>query len=168
MSSQLDESWDEETGEALDDSLVATASAEGVLPGEPLFSDDADPGGQEESPERPLAFANAEEWVKEFALPHFRRPLNKSGFKWDPEWWKYEESGTVLEALWETWEQMRWSGATGIAAFFRDYFYPLMGQLTAPEGPFWQYDPPENDAVPAMWPSQDAPPGWFRDAHTEA
>lgn len=116
---------------------------------------------------RELVFSNAGEWVEEFALPHFRRNLRGSEFKWDPKWWAYEEAGTVLEALWETWEQLRWEGATGIAIFFRDYFYPLMGHLTSPDGPFWQYDPPKEENVPGVWPSDPAPDRWFRDAKAE-
>lgn len=115
---------------------------------------------------RPLAYGNAEEWVVDWALPHFRRNLH-GDFRWAPDWWKYEEAGTVLEALWETFETMRWAGALGMAAYMRDYFYPLMGQLTAKDGPFWAYDHPKMTDVPDTWDTDVAPDGWFHDARTE-
>lgn len=45
---------------------------------------------------------------------------------------------------------MRWDGACGIGAYFRDYLYPLMDRITAPDGPFWAYDPPLKDDVPPI------------------
>ncbi len=53
-----------------------------------------------------------------------------------------------METLWETWEKMRWDGAGGIANYFRDYLYPLMDRITAPDGPFWAYDPPLKEDIP--------------------
>lgn len=93
------------------------------------------------SPARPLFFENVESWLIEWALPHYRR--DPKLHKWDPEWWKYEEVGTVLETLWESWEQVRWEDPMTNVVWFRDYFYPIMDRLTDPvDGPFWAYDPP--------------------------
>lgn len=108
-------------------------------------------------PEQPLAFETEEEWLTQWGLPNFRRRLNKGDFRWDPEWWRYEEAITLITALWLSFEKMRWDGATGMASYMRDYFYPLMGELTSPDGPFWDYDPPVREGVPAEWPVQTMP-----------
>lgn len=113
----------------------------------------------EEATQRELCYSNAEEWVNNWLLPHYRR--NPATHKWDPQWWRYEEVGTLMETLWETWEKMRWDGAGGIAAYFRDYLYPLMDRITAPDGPFWNYDPPLKEDVPPTLPSGPAPEGWY-------
>lgn len=113
--------------------------------------------GQGEEAEHPLAFETEEEWLTGWALPNFRRRLNKGEFRWDPEWWRYEEAITLITSLWLSFEKMRWEGATGMASYMRDYFYPLMGELTSPDGPFWDYDPPVREDVPEQWPVQDMP-----------
>lgn len=107
--------------------------------------------------EQPLAFETEEEWLTQWGLPNFRRKLNKGEFRWDPEWWRYEEAITLITALWLSFEKMRWEGATGMASYMRDYFYPLMGELTSPDGPFWDYDPPVRQGVPEQWPVQEMP-----------
>jgi len=107
--------------------------------------------------EQPLAFETEEEWLTHWGLPNFRRKLNKGEFRWDPEWWRYEEAITLITALWLSFEKMRWEGATGMASYMRDYFYPLMGELTSPDGPFWDYDPPVRQGVPEQWPAQEMP-----------
>ena len=109
--------------------------------------------------ERPLCFPNAGAWVEGWLLPHYRRNLTTR--RWDPQWWRYEEVGTVLEALWESWEQVRWGDAMTSAAWFRDYLWPIMDRITDPDGPFWDYDPPRSTDVPAQWEAAPAPLGWF-------
>ncbi|WP_413542880.1 DUF4913 domain-containing protein [Citricoccus nitrophenolicus] len=83
------------------------------------------------------------------------------GRRWDPQWWRYEEAGTILEALWESWEQMRWEDAMTAVVWYRDYFWPVMDRLTAEDGPFWDYDPPRSTEVPPQWQVSPAPKGWF-------
>ncbi|MGO2432288.1 MAG: DUF4913 domain-containing protein, partial [Glutamicibacter arilaitensis] len=64
--------------------------------------------GQGEEAEHPLAFETEEEWLTGWALPNFRRRLNKGEFRWDPEWWRYEEAITLITSLWLSFEKMRW------------------------------------------------------------
>lgn len=114
-----------------------------------------------------LEYPNVGAWVDDWLLPRFRRELGGSKRRWDPQWWRYEESGGALEALWQAWEHLRLQPGTGIAVFYRDYFYPLMDQITAPDGPFWNYrggypSVPGN-TKPDPWESAAAPQGWFRE-----
>lgn len=107
-----------------------------------------------------LVFSTAEEWLNQWALPHYRR--DPKLHKWDPKWWQYEEAGTVIESLWESWEQVRLEDAMATVAWFRDYFYPIMDRLTDPEdGVFWAYDPPREDEPPPTFPTDRTPEGWF-------
>ena len=118
--------------------------------------------GAEEAPEiePELVFPNVEQWVIGWALPHYRR--NPKLHRWDPEWWKYEEVGTVLETLWQSWEQVRWEDPMSNVVWFRDYFYPIMDRLTDPEGgPFWAYDPPKTVEPPPPFETEATPDGWF-------
>lgn len=125
------------------------------------FVDAADGEADESvSPARPLFFESVEAWLIEWALPHYRR--DPKLHKWDPEWWKYEEVGTVLETLWESWEQVRWEDPMTNVVWFRDYFYPIMDRLTDPEdGPFWAYDPPVTVDPPLTFDTEPTPDGWF-------
>ncbi len=114
-----------------------------------------------------LAYPNAGAWVNGWLLPHYRRELGGSKRRWDPNWWHYEEVGGALEALWQAWEHLRLEPGTGIAVFYRDYLYPIMDQLTAPDGPFWNlhksYPSVPSNTVPPAWETVAAPRGWFRE-----
>lgn len=121
--------------------------------------------GEDDGPK--LEYPNVGAWVDDWLLPRFRRELGGSKRRWDPQWWRYEESGGVLEALWQAWEHLRLQPGTGIAVFYRDYFYPLMDQLTAPDGPFWNYrgsyPAVPGNTIPSPWETAPSPRGWFRD-----
>jgi len=118
----------------------------------------------EETPEKEraaLVYPDAQAWVTEWFLPHFRR--NPKVFRWDPQWWRHEEAGTVIEAMWGSWEGVRATGDPGgMAAWFRDVFYPLSDRLTSEHGPFWnQHEALGREDVPPMLPAVPAPDGWF-------
>ena len=117
----------------------------------------------EATPERPFMYANAEQWLQGYALPRYLRKLG-SNRKWAPNWYDYPEAYSVITALWESWEQMRWEGPQQILVFYRDYFYPLMDRLTAMDGPFHAYDKTTHPELPEMFLVWDAPPGHFRQA----
>ena len=104
-------------------------------------------------------FNNAGEWVEQWALPHWRR--NIKNYQWDPRWWEYAEALTLLESLWRAWEQMRLEGLTGMAVYMRDYFYPLMRELTAADGVFWKVNDVHERELPERWPSEPVPEGMF-------
>ena len=115
----------------------------------------------ETTPDRPFMYADAEQWLQGYALPRYLRKLG-SNRKWAPNWYDYPEAYSVITALWESWEQMRWDGPQQILVFYRDYFYTMMDRLTAMDGPFHAYDKTTHPQLPEMFPVQDAPPGHFR------
>src|SRR5699024_382203 len=99
-------------------------------------------------------------WLIEWALPHYQR--NPKLHNWDPGWWKYEEVGTALETLWESWEQVRCEDPMTNVGWCRDYFYPIMDRLTDPQdGRFWDNGPPTNTDPPPAFDTEPTPDGWF-------
>lgn len=115
----------------------------------------------ENKPARPFKYVDAEQWLHMYALPRYLRKLG-SNRKWAPNWFEYPEAYSLITALWESWEQMRWDGPQQILVFYRDYFYPLMDRLTAMDGPFHAYDKTTHTGLPDTFPVMDAPPGYFR------
>lgn len=120
---------------------------------------------EDETPK--LVYPNAGAWVNGWLLPRYRRALGGGKRRWDPNWWRYEEAGGALEALWQAWEHLRLEPGTGIAVFYRDYLYPIMDQITGPDGPFWNYhNKPESvpaNVIPPAWETTATPRGWFRE-----
>ncbi|MCV7490001.1 DUF4913 domain-containing protein [Micrococcus luteus] len=140
-------------------------TADPVLNTMPMFEDEPTQESPTEEtgtePEFEPLYPNAGEWVSDWLLPHFRR--NPARFRWDPQWWRYEEAGAVLEAMWASWEQSRVDPDPRVmATWFRDVFYPLLGHLTAADGPFWNYsDSLGRTDVPPAFLAAPPPPGWF-------
>lgn len=124
------------------------------------FTDELEqPGHHQDHDEPELVYPHAEAWVVGWLLPHYRR--NPRTHRWDPQWWRYEEVATLLESLWETWEQLRLEGATGNLVFFRDYLWPIMDVITSDEGPLWNYNATRQREVPPTWEHEPAPEGYF-------
>lgn len=70
------------------------------------FTDELGQPDYHDQDEREPYYPHAQAWVVNWLLPHYGRdPKTK---RRDPQWWRYEEVATLLESLWETWEQMRW------------------------------------------------------------
>lgn len=120
------------------------------------------PENGQETDERPFVYEDAEQWLQSYALPRYLRKHGPSGHAWAPNWYEYPEAYSVITALWETWEQMRWDGPQQILVFYRDYFYPLMDRLTSQDGPFHAYDKVMHPELPEMLPVAEAPDGYFR------
>lgn len=120
------------------------------------------PENGQETDERPFVYEDAEQWLQSYALPRYLRKHGPSGHAWAPNWYEYPEAYSVITALWETWEQMRWDGTQQILVFYRDYFYPLMDRLTSQDGPFHAYDKVMHPELPEMLPVAEAPDGYFR------
>ncbi|WP_092612629.1 DUF4913 domain-containing protein [Raineyella antarctica] len=72
------------------------------------------------------------------------------------------EAYTRIEALWRTWEALRYQGPHGIATWLLTYADPLMRELTSTTGPFRKCHPltGEHNQLPP-WTAEPPPPGIF-------
>ena len=97
--------------------------------------------------EHPMLYTNSAEWLAGYLLPMWRRGPEA---KWCRKWWLHAEAYTRIEALWRTWEALRYEGPHGIATWLLTYADPLMHQLTHPTGPFRKCHPltSEHDQLP--------------------
>ncbi len=82
-------------------------------------------------------FSCVEDWVAEYFLPMFRRPLGGM-YRWCPQWWAHLEAVSRLTALWRSWEAMRLEPATGIGDWYGAHLDHHLPILLGPDGPFCQ------------------------------
>ncbi len=115
-------------------------------------------------PQPEFMYRDAEHWLQELALPHYLRKLGGAGHRWAPNWFDYPEADTLIQLLWEYWEQSRIDGVQAMLVYFRDYFYPLMNVLTSEDGPFHAYDKVMRPDLPEPFPVYNAPKGHFPQA----
>jgi hypothetical protein len=97
-----------------------------------------DPGGEQETPEP--VYPCVEDWVEDYFLRMFRRPLGGE-FRWCPRWWLHPEAVSRLTAVWRAWEVCRLEPATGISDWYRDHLDHHFAILLGPRGPFFQCAP---------------------------
>ncbi|WP_327027834.1 DUF4913 domain-containing protein [Micromonospora sp. NBC_01740] len=86
---------------------------------------------------QPPVSATVEEWVRDYLLPGFPRPVGEVGlvrWHWCEQWWRHDEAVTRLTALWYGWEHARLE-MTGMLGWLRelDHHLPV---LLGPDGPF--------------------------------
>jgi hypothetical protein len=82
-------------------------------------------------------FSVVEDWVAEYFLLMFRRPLGGM-YRWCPQWWAHPEAVSRLTALWRSWEAMRLEPATGISDWYGSHLDHHLPILLGPDGPFCQ------------------------------
>lgn len=139
--------------------VVAGQLAERLADGQPLGQVLADVAGRTldthlSRPKAALAFPTATEWLEQYLLPNYvRRP---GTHRWCAQWWAHPEAVTRIEALWQSWESLRWDGPTGLAVWWKDYCDPHMAVLLSPEGPF--FDCARGHTMPAPFPADPRPP----------
>lgn len=83
-----------------------------------------------------LYYGSVDEFVREYLIHHYKRPINGRNRCWAAEWWKYEEAIVRLEALWRAWEHLRMDPATGLSIWWRDHADHHMPALMDPDGVF--------------------------------
>lgn len=114
------------------------------------------------------AYANVEEWVRDYLLPTYARPVGDVGmirWHWCEQWWRHDEAVTRLTALWYGWEHARLE-MTGMLGWLRelDHHLPL---LCGQEGPFRDcaigsgLHGVARHQMPAIAPVQPAPATWW-------
>lgn len=107
--------------------------------------------------EHPMLYDNSAEWLQGYLLPMWRRGPEA---RWCRTWWLHAEAYTRIEALWRTWEALRYEGPLCIATWLLTYADPMMRELTSTTGPFRKCHPitGEHDELPP-WIVEPPPPG---------
>ncbi|GIJ12210.1 DUF4913 domain-containing protein [Micromonospora andamanensis] len=114
------------------------------------------------------AYTTVEEWVRDYLLPTFARPVGEVGmirWHWCEQWWRHDEAVTRLTALWYGWEHARLE-MTGMLGWLRelDHHLPL---LCGEDGPFRDcavgsgLHGVARHQMPTIAPVQTAPSNWW-------
>lgn len=116
---------------------------------------------------QPPLYGNVEEWVRDYLLPGFPRPVGEVGlvrWHWCAQWWRHDEAVTRLTALWYGWEHARLE-MTGMLGWLRelDHHLPM---LLGPDGPFRNCGPATDDGqarhkMPPVAAVEPAPAQWW-------
>lgn len=114
-----------------------------------------------------LAFANFEEWFREFVVPVYRRRVGARGedLRWSREWWKNPEAVFRVRAMWLAFESARLEPGPAMGAWMRDVFDRHMDVMMQPSGPFW-HEPRDllvSNEDGSEWDVTPAPEGTFPD-----
>ncbi|MBS2993348.1 DUF4913 domain-containing protein [Rhodococcus erythropolis] len=95
------------------------------------------PEEAEPEPEPQMVFGSAEEFMRDWLAPTYRRQVTDTPSRaWCPQWWKHEEAVNRVEALWRAWEYLRLDAKTGMSVWWRDHADHHMEKLFAGDGPF--------------------------------
>jgi len=117
---------------------------------------------------QPPAYTTVEEWVRDYLLPTYARPVGEVGmirWHWCEQWWRHDEAVTRLTALWYGWEHARLE-MTGMLGWLRelDHHLPL---LCGEDGPFRDcaigsgMNGIARHQMPVIAPVQPAPVSWW-------
>ena len=108
------------------------------------FTPTAPPGSTEAEPashpgEEPTTFyGSADESVRKFLLPTYRRRFTakgqSGGSRWAAAWWKSVEAMLRLESQWRMWEEAR-KNPTDLSSWMINHLDVHMGVLPAVDGP---------------------------------
>ena len=96
-----------------------------------------DGGGR---PVRQLRYETLDEWVNDYFLPTFKRPIGGE-IRWCNQWQQHAEAITRLEALWRSWEHLRLDPALGMATWLTNHLDPQLAALHGRSGTFAQCQP---------------------------
>ncbi|WP_280343818.1 MULTISPECIES: DUF4913 domain-containing protein [Nocardia] len=88
--------------------------------------------------------ANIGEWAQR-KLPRSTTSSANGAICWCSEWYEHPEAVTVLWSLRRSWLEAVVQPGAAMAVYFRDFFYPLLRNLTDPAGPFYACTPDKHD-----------------------
>ncbi|WP_258058622.1 DUF4913 domain-containing protein [Arthrobacter sp. B1805] len=137
-------------------------SADDVFPGEEPEPDSVHESQGTAQPPPEMVFNNLEEFVTQFLVHQFQRPVASYGraeFTWCAGWWRHEEAVNRLNALWRAWEALRVDPTTGLANWWNSYADPTMAVLFSSTGPFQGCTPSEHKPANKPLPIVSAPEG---------
>ncbi|RSS97869.1 DUF4913 domain-containing protein [Streptomyces sp. WAC02707] len=105
-------------------------------------------------------FQNLEQFVTERLAPVLLHPSEESGQIWCPRWWDHADAVSRLQAIWHTWEVLRWEPGTGMSHWHLHHLDPQWRALLDPvHGPFRECR--DGRRMPGPLPLEPAPDGWF-------
>lgn len=128
--------------------------------------EDIDQADEEASPPNTAAvkkaelyFGSVDDFVRNFLIHAYKRPINGHSRLWARQWWKYDEAVMRLEALWRAWEHLRLDPSLGMSTWWRDHADPHMRELMDPDGPFAELvGDRDNSSSPGQPLPYEAPP----------
>jgi hypothetical protein len=139
-------------------------SADDVFPGEEPETDSSLQAQGTAQPAPEMVFDNLEEFVTEFLVHQYQRPVVSHGraeFTWCASWWRHKEAVNRLNALWRAWEALRMDPTTGLANWWNSYADPTMAALFSNTGPFQGCTPAEHKPANKPLPVVPAPAGLY-------
>lgn len=110
--------------------------------------------------ETKLAYDSAEEFLHEYLLPLYNRPIDARNGKWCAQWFLHAEAVSRVDALWRAWEHLRLDPATGLSVWWKDHADVHMAVLLSQKGPFYACSSTRHNA-PEPFPCEMAPEGWL-------
>ena len=131
---------DEALGLAIDDLAARVTAVEADLADVQLGGPQPMQGATEAAPVPEPLYPNLDEWVREYFLPTFIRPLGGE-YRWCAEWDDHAEAVGRLESLWRAWEVLRLDPGLGMAAWFAQHLDAQLPVLLGRSGPFAQCSP---------------------------
>lgn len=115
---------------------------------------------QQPAAETKLAYDSAEEFLHEYLLPLYNRPIDARNGKWCAQWFLHAEAVSRVDALWRAWEHLRLDPATGLSVWWKDHADVHMAVLLGQKGPFYACSSSRHNA-PEPFPCEMAPEGWL-------
>lgn len=117
--------------------------------------------------ETKLAYDSAEEFLHEYLLPLYNRPIDARNGKWCAQWFLHAEAVSRVDALWRAWEHLRLDPATGLSVWWKDHADVHMAVLLSQKGPFYACSSTRHNAS-EPFPCERAPEGWLPKASETA
>lgn len=136
------------TAQGLDEVETALADLAATAEGELARRDAAGAAAETDTTEapatgpsgpEPLNMDTLADWIEQFLGGWFQRkwasPSAENGVRWCGQWFDHPEVISKLWALRLAWVEYSAQPGSALAVFYRDFFNPIMRELTDPAGP---------------------------------
>jgi hypothetical protein len=128
---------DEALGLAIDELAARVTAVEADLADLQLAGRQPSQAAADSPPVSEPLYRTLDEWVGEYFLPTFIRPLGGE-YRWCVQWHDHAEAVGRLESLWRAWEVLRLDPGLGMAAWFTQDLDAQLPVLLGRSGPFAQ------------------------------
>jgi hypothetical protein len=126
---------DEAVGLAIDELSARVTAIEADLADLQFAGAQPPRSATEAAPVPQPLYSTVDEWVGEYFLPTFIRPLGGE-YRWCAQWGEHAEAVGRLESLWRAWEVLRLDAGLGMAAWFTQHLDAQLPVLLGRSGPF--------------------------------